>query len=301
VLNSIIAYKANIQVQDVTKKFLEDYEQYLLNKEHSSTIAKKFSKKKASKYSHACKKMSPTTVGIYMRHLRAIIRQAIELKLVASDAYPFKGYSIPASRNVKKALKLPQIKMLLEYQTGDDFKRKGLDFWLFSYISNGMNFTDICLLKPENIGGEFFRFYRAKTKNTKKKDLRPIKVPLTDLTLAIIEKWRNRNPENPYLFPVLEAGLTPKQIKYKIQDFIRKVNEVMNSIAKELGIPTKINTYVARHSHSTILKRQGVSTEFIKENLGHSSVITTENYLDDFEDDVKSEYAKLLTDFDSKK
>jgi integrase len=34
----------------------------------------------------------------------------------------------------------------------------------------------------------------------------------------------------------------------------------------------------------------------IKENLGHASVLTTENYLDDFEDEVKKEYARKLTD-----
>ncbi len=46
----------------------------------------------------------------------------------------------------------------------------------------------------------------------------------------------------------------------------------------------------------TILKRKGISSEFIKESLGHSSLVTTENYLDSFTDDVKLEYANLLTD-----
>ncbi|MBL0051720.1 MAG: tyrosine-type recombinase/integrase [Bacteroidetes bacterium] len=56
-----------------------------------------------------------------------------------------------------------------------------------------------------------------------------------------------------------------------------------------------MGTYAARHTFSTILKRKGVSTEFIKESLGHSSIVTTENYLDSFTDDVKLEYAQLLT------
>lgn len=63
----------------------------------------------------------------------------------------------------------------------------------------------------------------------------------------------------------------------------------------DLGIEQKIGTYAARHTFSTVLKRKGVSTAFIKEALGHSSEVTTENYLDSFADDVKLQYANLLT------
>ena len=71
----------------------------------------------------------------------------------------------------------------------------------------------------------------------------------------------------------------------------------MNNIGQELGIEQKIGTYDARHSFSTVMNRKGVSTEFIKESLGHSSVSVTENYLDSFEDKVKLEYTNFLTDF----
>jgi integrase len=239
---------------------------------------------------------SPTSVGIYMRHLRAIVNLAISKKLLAADKYPFKGYAIPSSRNVKKALLAPQIKKLLQYKSDNEQVQRAVDFWLFSYISNGMNFTDICNLKPSDIKGDFFTFHRAKTKNTRKRDKRPIKVPLTEETKAIIRKWRTTDKDNPYLFPILSAGLSPIQEKNRIHDFIRKVNRHMKDVGSEIGFDGNINTYSARHSHSTILKRSGASTEMIRENLGHASVLTTENYLDDFEDEVKKEYARKLTD-----
>ncbi|RYE42559.1 MAG: hypothetical protein EOP48_23335, partial [Sphingobacteriales bacterium] len=105
----------------------------------------------------------------------------------------------------------------------------------------------------------------------------------------------NTDPANPYLFPILEKDLTPLTTKHRCQRFIKWVNNKMESIRKELKIEQKIGTYSARHSFSTVLKRKGVSTEFIKESLGHSSQVTTENYLDSFTDDVKLEYANLLT------
>ncbi|RYZ91397.1 MAG: hypothetical protein EOP04_00475 [Proteobacteria bacterium] len=280
-INSLLAFRPNLKVNHITKEFLAEFEAYMLTRKVSQKSSKT---------------ISPTTIGIYMRHLRTIINIAISKKILSADKYPYKGYAIPSSRNVKKSLSAAHIKKLLNYQTDDVDLRKGIDFWIFSYISNGINFTDICNLRPENIQGGFFSFFRAKTKNTKKRDRRPIKVPLTPETKAIIDRWRNTDPSNPYLFPILKAGLSPMQEKYKIQDFIWKVNKAMNSIAAELGFEGKIGTYVARHSHSTILKRSGASTEMIKENLGHSSVVTTENYLDDFEDDLKIELARKLTE-----
>jgi len=271
--NSIKGFKSNVKIYEVSKEFLLSYEKYLLNKS-----------------------LSPSTIGIHMRQLRRIVNVAINDGLLPVQKYPFKGYTIPSSRNIKKALTKEQVKLLLNYQTEDKDVRKAIDFWLFSYISNGINITDVCLLKPENLDKDFFSFFRAKTRNTKKKDLRPIKVPLTELSKTIIEKWRNRNSHNPYLFPVLDEGLTAKQIKYRIQDFIYFINKHMKTVAKDLGIDTKIGTYVARHTHATLLKRMGAPTELIKENLGHSSLLTTESYLDDFTDDFKKDFAQMLVD-----
>jgi len=70
----------------------------------------------------------------------------------------------------------------------------------------------------------------------------------------------------------------------------------MSKVAAELGFDTKLGTYVARHSYSTILKRKGAPIELIMESLGHASITTTQKYLDDFEDDVKMEYAQKLID-----
>ena len=74
----------------------------------------------------------------------------------------------------------------------------------------------------------------------------------------------------------------------------------MGKIRKKLGIEKKVTTYVARHTFSTIMKRSGVSTEFIQEALGHTNIKTTENYLDGFEKEVKKEYAGKLIAFKAK-
>lgn len=271
-LNSLNDFRKNLSLHDITANFLQEYENHLI--EHSKSMS---------------------TVGIYMRQLRAIINQAIEANLISSDKYPFKKYQVPAGRNIKKALSENDLNKLLNYNPAKEDEQKALDFWLLSYLCNGMNFADIIELRPENIAGNYLHFIRSKTKRTKKKDIRPIRVGLNKRALEIIERYRNTNPENPYLFPVLEEGLNPLTVKHRCQRFLKWVNKRMESIRLALKIEQKIGTYSARHSFSTVLKRKGVSTEFIKESLGHSSLITTENYLDSFTDDVKLEYANLLT------
>jgi integrase len=96
---------------------------------------------------------------------------------------------------------------------------------------------------------------------------------------------------------MLAPGITALQIKHRISRFLKYVNKNMKQVGNDLGINKPMGTYTARHTHATVLKRKGVPTAAIAENLGHSSLAMTENYLDSFTDDVKKEYAKLLTDF----
>lgn len=271
-INSIQEFKKNLSLYDITPAFLQSYENHLLS---------------------AAKSVS--TVGIYMRQLRAIINQAINDKVLSADMYPFKKYQVPAGRNIKKALSFEDLKKLLEYNPTDVSQKKALNFWILSYLCNGINFTDIAHLTHDNLHGTYLHFFRQKTKRTKKKDLRPIKVGLNLKAIEIINRWKNEDTGSAYLFPILEANLSAVTIKHRCQRFIKWVNKHMEQIRQDLQIEPQIGTYAARHSFSTVMKRKGAPTSFIKEALGHSSELTTENYLDSFADDVKLQYANLLT------
>lgn len=271
-INSIQEFKKNLSLYDITPAFLQSYENHLLA---------------AGK--------SVSTVGIYMRQLRAIINQAINDKVLSADMYPFKKYQVPAGRNIKKALSSEDLKKLLNHNPSDEAQRKALDFWVLSYLCNGINFTDIAHLTKDSLDGTYLHFFRQKTKRTKKKDLRPIKVGLNPKATKIINRWKNKDANTSYLFPILEPNLTAVTVKHRCQRFIKWVNKHMAQIREDLKIEPEIGTYAARHSFSTVMKRKGASTAFIKEALGHSSELTTENYLDSFTDDVKMQYADLLT------
>ena len=266
-----------LEFKDITPKKLEQYEEWMQNRDNSIT-----------------------TVGMYLRALRAIINEAIRDGIITQEYYPFgkRKYQIPVSKNIKKALTIEKVAKLYNYEIPEfSYMDKARDFWFFSYLCNGANMADIARLRFKNISKETITFIRRKTAKSKK-EVKPVIVPITEDIERIIKKWGNKDksPEN-YLFPILEEGLTAKQEKAKIKWLIKQTNKYMQKIAPEVGIDEKITTYTARHSFSTVLKRSGASIEFISESLGHGDTKTTLNYLDSFEDDVKKEFAAKLTAF----
>lgn len=243
---------------------------------------------------------STTTIGIYLRSLRALFNIAISDGLITKEFYPFgkRKYEIPASRNTKKALSLNDIAAIYNYQpaAGSTTERMK-DYWMFIYYCNGINVKDLCRLKYKNIQDDFIVFQRAKSERTKR-TAQEIRVPLLQEAKDIIKKHGNKAiNQEAYIFPVLQPGITAVRERELTQLLVRLMNDHMKKVAAALEIKAKITSYVARHTFSTVLKRSGASIEFISESLGHSNLKTTQNYLASFEDDKKKEAARALTAF----
>ena len=246
---------------------------------------------------------SLTTVGMYLRALRAIYNDAIASGDAYSELYPFgkRKYQIPAGQNIKKALVLDDIEKIFNYEPAHDGEAKARDLFIFSYLCNGINIKDIARLKYSNIAGSQITFIRAKTERTSRQNLKPVVAVLTEEAQQIIDRWGIR-PKNSdeYVFPILTKGLTPEEELAKVRYATKAINKYIKRIALAVGIDKNVSTYTARHSYSTILKRSGASIEYISESLGHNNLKTTESYLDSFEDDVKRQYAAHLTAFKKK-
>jgi integrase/recombinase XerD len=277
---SLKKFKGDVPFSFITTSFLIEYENWLKDQD-----------------------VSKSTIGIYLRPLRAIFNEADADGIIKkARCYPFgkRKYVIPTSRNIKKALELSDIEKIFFYQceSNNSSEQQAKDYWLFSYFGNGMNPKDIANLKYKNISGDYIHFERSKTERSLRNDPKPITVFLIDDMKNIIAKWGNtdKSPNN-YIFPILENGLSPLRQYELIKSFVRFINDWMKQILENVGINKKVTTYVARHTFSTVLKRSGASTEFIQEALGHSDLKTTENYLDSFEKETKREFAHHLSAF----
>ena len=241
---------------------------------------------------------SDTTIGMYLRNVRTMFN----IKELKGYSYPFgKGkYEIPTGISIKTALTHNEVGLIASYQVEENTnEHRFRDYWLFSFLCNGINMKDIALLKYSNIiDGEIIAFLRAKTKRERKGKPQLIEIALTKEVGRIIDKWGNKPAtEESYIFPILEPGLTPQQEYERIQQTIKMTNKYIKGITQSIGIDRKVTTYTASHSFATVLKRSGASTEFISESLGHSNLTTTQNYLANFERKIKKEWGEKISNF----
>ena len=275
--SSIILYCDNLDFlfSDIDQQWLKGYEMFLIR-----------SGKKEN------------TVGIRFRSLRVLYNRAVSEKLVKREYYPFDDFKVSRfhEQTMKRAISKEDIKriMSLDLHTVTTYHSPylslGRDLFLFSYLSCGINLTDMARLRYCDVFEGRLSYHRQKTGKL-------ISFQLQPLALDIIEKYRK--PEatpNDYVFPILDRKVhkTAVQIRDKVRKANKAANKALRRIGKELGIPIDLTTYVARHSYATVLKRSGVSTAIISESLGHSSERVTQIYLDSFENSQIDEAMKNL-------
>ncbi len=267
-----------IQFEEITKEWLNQYQDYMLEN-----------------------KKSLTTIGIYVRALRAVFNHAINNKIIGRNSYPFgKGnFKIPSGRNTKKALTKEEISKIFNYHpTEGTWEELARDIWIFSYLGNGANIKDICRLKYQNLHSKTIHFIRAKTERTTISNYKNVIVArLPQLDKIIKKHGVNNSVPSKHIFPFLKGNEPPERELAITRQVIKNINKWMGHIASKLEIDKKITTYTARHSFATILKRGGAPIEYISESLGHGNLETTERYLDSFEDETKEKFAKILVDF----
>ncbi len=212
---SLIKFRGNVRFTEITVTFLNQYEQWARQTG-----------------------MSKSTLGIYLRPLRAMFNEAIEDGIIKRDkCYPFgrRKYQIPTGKNTKKALKLEHIKQIYFHEPTCKSEQQARDYWLFCYFANGINPKDVALLKYKNIQGEYIVFERAKTERTARTDPKQITVYINDDIAAIMERLGNKDKRaDNYIFPVLIPGVSPLRQYELIQLFTRSINDWMAKICDSL-------------------------------------------------------------------
>ena len=156
--------------------------------------------------------------------------------------------------------------------------KKYRDLWLFSYLCNGMNVSDILRLKYSDFENmERFSFVRKKTDHNPNENR--IVVELHKEAINIIERWGNNFNHNNHVFDFLNNEMSEKQKQSAIKTAIKRCNQYMNQIAEDLRISFKISTYYARHTWATVQMEAGADILFISKSLGHADIRTTQDYL----------------------
>jgi integrase/recombinase XerD len=274
----------DIPLTDVSVYFLRDFEQWYLKQTGKNN-----------------KPYSPTSVGIYTRNIRVLLNDAVSEGIIAADSMPIgkKKYRIPGSKKRKLALKIDEVaKIMYVDLLKDSEDERFRDLWIFSYLSAGMNTTDIANLRYEDLDTEKITYIRHKTAYKKLEAPSFITVPLTVEIARLIDRWGNK-PALPstYIFPILKQGMSAVEERHAIMAATRSTNHYIKKIAQALSLTGGVSFYTARHSFSTIMKNSGVSVQAISEALGHSSLTVTQSYLKDFEiEEKRNQWVNLIPD-----
>lgn len=288
-----------LPIMAITQNFLRNYEKWMLQ----------FGKAPKNPDNPA-KPASISTASIYCRYIRILWNEAIDSGIVSKENYPFKtahksGFKLASVLNTKKAISEEILLKLFQYEAPVSGSPREMwkDLWLFIYMANGINTMDLCKLKNEDLdyGTNTISFYRDKTIDTKRTDMRKIVIEVLPEIKEILEKWRNtdRSP-GARLFPFLPGDVSADREKRIVNQVTKNINTHMNRIAKELELGIKINTYQARHTFATTMATANAPLKYITQKFGHGSMKTTEKYIGSIEGKTTESYLSNLVPKDPK-
>lgn len=270
-MNSLRGFQSSISFYDITPQFLSRYDKHL-----------------------RLKGITSTTVGVYLRNLRAIYNQAVQDGILKNATNPFgkKGFLIPQPRKGKQGLDLDEVRKL---RSTTDFhsvaEEAARDFWIFLYLCNGLNPSDALRLRWSDIEGCAITLIRKKTARSSNGSL-PVIIFLLPETRQIIDKYGDKTSE--YVFGALRPEMTELEKITIIEYRIDKTNKYMKRLAARLGFQNSCTTVIARHTFAQVLKHQDAGVDLISESVGHSTQKSTGSYLNSFKLDKMKEVAYML-------
>jgi integrase len=260
----------DLSFQDINALFLQKLELYFRSKNYKDT-----------------------SVSYYMRTLRSLYNKAIQHKCAKEKDYPFKDFRLGKynTKTVHRAITKDDIHSIINLEIKEGTRQfNSRNYFIFSYLTRGINFKDLALLKWENIKKDRLNYQRSKTRSVHS-------IKLLPEAMKILDYYKNFNTTtpSPYIFPILSnEHKTPVSIDNRIHKLLGQTNLDLKIIGESAKIETTLTTYVARHSYATSLRKAGHKTAIISEGLGHGAERTTEIYLDGFGNDVLDEAEKDL-------
>ncbi len=204
------------------------------------------------------RKLAPNTIVLYMSRLHTVINKAIAAGIITAD--PFAGYEPPRPERRRRYLTGEELQRLMSTPLSVPRLYLVRDLFLFSCYT-GISYGDMCRLTAANLetaedGTVWIKAAREKT-NVE------FEIPLLDLPLHIIDKYRDTTSDGK-LLPMYGNS---------------ELNKGLKSLATVCGIDRKLTFHMARHTYATeITLSHGVPMETVSRMLGHSRIDTTQIY-----------------------
>lgn len=204
------------------------------------------------------RKLAPNTIVLYMSRLHTVINKAIAAGIITAD--PFAGYEPPRPERKRRYLTHEELRQLMTTPLSVPRFYLVRDLFLFSCYT-GISYGDMCRLTAANL--ETAEDGTVWIKATREKTNVEFEIPLLDLPLHIIDKYRDTTSDGK-LLPIYGNA---------------ELNKGLKLLAAACGIDRKLTFHMARHTYATeITLSHGVPMETVSRMLGHSRVDTTQIY-----------------------
>ena len=204
------------------------------------------------------RKLAPNTIVLYMSRLHTVINKAIAAGIITAD--PFAGYEPPRPERRRRYLTGEELQRLMSTPLSVPRLYLVRDLFLFSCYT-GISYGDMCRLTAANL--ETAEDGTVRIKATREKTNVEFEIPLLDLPLHIIDKYRDTTSDGK-LLPMYGNS---------------ELNKGLKSLATVCGIDRKLTFHMARHTYATeITLSHGVPMETVSRMLGHSRIDTTQIY-----------------------
>ena len=217
--------------------------------------------------------LAPGTIINLTDQLKTVVGEAIANGIITT--YPFTGYEPMHPRVVQKYLTAGELQRIMSTPLHRRTLYHVRDLFLFSCYT-GISYRDMCSLTKDNLslaedGTWWIKSVRHKTKVE-------FEIPLLDLPLQILEKYRDSAPGDK-LLPMY-------------------CNSALNLYLKEIGKICNINRplvfHAGRHTYATeITLSHGVPLETVSKMLGHSQIETTQIYAKVTDDKIDADTKAL--------
>ena len=222
----------------------------------------------------------PNTSACYMRSLRAVAN-----RLGLDGNTLFQHVRTTKDKAVKKSLDVASVKIVKSAKFPENtYISLARDAFLFSIMSMGMPFVDMTHLKKSDIKDGIIIYHRRKTG-------RQVKVKIEPCMQEIIDRYHSDTSH--YLFPFL-SETDPAKAEKEYRRAISRYNRTLKRLSAVCGLNKKMSSYTARHTWATTALNSNIKLASISKALGHSSIVTTENYLKEIEDELLFEDNHML-------
>lgn len=219
---------------------------------------------------HLKKGNSLNGLSTYMRTIRAIYNKAIHQEIVSADNYPFRKYKIKSQPTAKRAISKDKMKRILDLELDSPLFGTG-NYFLCSYLMNGISFIDMAFLKVGNIIDGRIQYCRQKT-------ARSYDIKITEQLSSILSYYLKGKKKSDFIFPIVRREDLHDQY-YDVQGERKRYNKCLKDIAELCNIEEKLTNYDSRHSMATNQILNDVPINALSKMLGHSKLQTTEIYI----------------------